>query len=166
MFSRNCPDCGKLLVYKWNCELRVANERNSCCKSCRTTRANKSPNRKNSLSSNPYWKGHEEIPRAWFSKYFLKAGRKKKREGTISMEDVWNLYLKQDKKCALTGIPISFEKTNVGYSASIDRIDSNIEYHLYNIQLVHKDINLMKNHFNEDYFISMCQKVVSTRIKE
>ena len=69
-------------------------------------------------------------------------------------------------KCALTGIPISFEKTNVGYSASIDRIDSNIEYHLYNIQLVHKDINLMKNHFNEDYFISMCQKVVNTRLKE
>jgi hypothetical protein len=161
MFIRNCPDCGKELSYKWNCELRVANERNSVCKSCRTIRANKSPNRKNTLSNNPFWKGHEEIPRAWFSKYFLKAGRKKKRTGTITMQDVWELYLKQDKKCALTGIPISFTKDENGYSASIDRIDSKKEYVLENVQLVHKDVNLMKNHFNQEYFIDMCKKVAS-----
>lgn len=75
------------------------------------------------------------------------------------------MYVKQDKKCALTGIPLSFERNEKGCSASIDRIDSNIEYHLENIQLVHKDINLMKNHFNEDYFIDMCEKVVNTRRK-
>ena len=158
MFTRNCPDCNKVLTYKWNCELRVANERNSVCKSCRTARANKSPNRKNSLSANPCWQGHEEIPRAWFSKYFLKKGSRK-RTGTITMQDVWDMYLKQDKKCALSGVPISFEKTEQGYSASIDRIDSSKEYDIDNVQLVHKDINLMKNRFNQDYYINMCKLV-------
>ena len=69
------------------------------------------------------------------------------------------MYIKQDKKCALTGVPISFEKTELGYSASIDRIDSKKEYDLDNVQLVHKDVNLMKNRFDQDYFISMCKLV-------
>ena len=138
-------------------------ELNSVCKSCRTVRANKSVRRYSKGSANPFWKGYEEIPQNWFSKYFQRGSRK--RTGTITIKDVWELYIKQDKKCALTGIPLSFERNEKGCSASIDRIDSNIEYHLGNIQLVHKDVNLMKNHFNEDYFIDMCEKVVNTRRK-
>lgn len=160
MFTRNCPDCGKEIQYKWNCELKVANERNSICKSCRTTRANKSPKRLNKLSDNPFWKGYEDIPQSWFSKYFQRSNRH--RTGTITIQDVWQLYLKQGKKCALTGVPLSFEKTDKGYSASIDRIDSKQEYVLSNIQLVHKDVNLMKNHFNQEYFIDVCKKVALT----
>jgi hypothetical protein len=156
-FTRNCPDCEKLITYKWNCELRVALERNSCCKSCRTARANRSKKRKNTLNNNPYWGGYEEIPQSWFSKYFIRANRK--RTGTITIKDVWEMYLAQDKKCALTKVPISFEKTELGYSASIDRIDSKKEYDLENVQLVHKDLNLMKNRFDQDYFISMCKLV-------
>lgn len=157
MFYRNCPDCDKIITYKWNCQLLLANKRNSVCKSCRTKRANKSPNRKNKLQDNHLWKGFEEIPQSWFSKYFQRANRK--RTGTITIQDVWHLYLKQGKRCALSGVPISFEKTEQGYSASIDRIDSSLEYEINNIQLVHKDINLMKNHFNQDYFIKMCKYI-------
>jgi len=157
MFTRSCPDCNKELTYKWACELRVANERNSCCKSCRTARANKSPNRKNRLQDNPYWHGYEEIPFSWFSKYFLRKGRP--RTGTITLKDVWELYLKQNKRCALTNQPISFTKTDLGYSASIDRIDSSKEYDIDNVQLVHKDLNMMKNKYSQDYFIAMCKLV-------
>jgi len=161
MFIRNCPDCNKELQYKWNCELQLAIKRNSCCKSCRTVRANKSLNRKNRLQDNPHWLGYEEIPFSWFSKYFLRQGKSKKRTGTITIKDVWNLYVKQNKHCALTGLPISFAKTETGISASIDRIDSSKEYDIENIQLVHKDVNLMKNKFSQDYFINICKLVAN-----
>ena len=159
MFTRNCPDCNKELTYRWNCELKRANQNNSVCKSCRTVRANKSIRRYSKGKDNPFWKGYEEIPQNWFSKYFQRGSRK--RKGTITIEDVWNIYLKQNKKCALSGVAISFEKTELGYSASIDRIDSLKEYHLGNIQLVHKDINLMKNHFDQSYFIATCKLIAN-----
>jgi len=159
MFTRNCPDCGKILTYKWKYQLRVANERNSVCKSCRTVRANKSVRRYSKGADNPFWKGYEEIPQSWFSKYFQRSNRK--RTGTITIEDVWDVYIKQGKRCALSGVPISFTKDDLGYSASIDRIDSKKEYELGNVQLVHKDINLMKNSFNQEYFIDMCKKISS-----
>ena len=154
MFYRECPDCHKVLEYKWNCELRVAEERKSVCKSCRTTRANKSSKRNASMENNPAWKGYKEIPMGWFSKYFLRKGRN--RTGDVTLEDIWDMYELQDMKCALSGVPISFKKTESGISASIDRIDSNKEYTKDNIQLVHKDVNIMKNKFKQVDFIEFC----------
>lgn len=161
MYTKLCPDCHKELSYKWPCALKRSIELNSTCKSCRTRKANLSIRRYNKGPDNPFWKGYESIPQSWFSKYFQRANRK--RTGSITIEDVWRLYIKQDKKCALTGLPLSFTKTSLGISASIDRIDSSKEYILENIQLVHKDINLMKNHFKEEYFIEMCSLVHITR---
>lgn len=110
---------------------------------------------------NPAWKGYKEIPFAWFSKYFIR--KNKKREGNITIEDVYQIWIKQNKKCNLSGLDIDFIRRENGISASIDRIDSNQEYTLSNIQLVHKDINLMKNHFNQDYFLKICEKITNER---
>lgn len=46
---------------------------------------------------------------------------------------------------------------------AIDRIDSNLDYHLVNIQIVHKDVNLMKNRFSQDYFLDICKKITDYR---
>jgi hypothetical protein len=116
-------------------------------------------------SNNPSWKGHEEIPSSWFNRF----KRYAKSDFQITIEDVWNLYIEQDRKCKLTGLPISFvneyirgDKYNgVKCTASIDRIDSSKGYLLDNIQLVHKDVNIMKNSFDQDYFISLC-KLITT----
>jgi len=54
--------------------------------------------------------------------------------------------------CALSGVKLD-ENT-----WSPDRIDSKKGYTKENLQFVHKDINLMKNKFPEDYFIEMCKK--------
>jgi hypothetical protein len=117
-----------------------------------------------STDKNPSWKGYEEIPLSWFNGF----KRRSKREFEITIEDVWELYLKQDKKCMLTGMDISFKNTRTrGYkelgtscTASIDRIDSSKGYILSNIQLVHKDVNIMKNAFDQSYLISLCKAVV------
>ena len=117
----------------------------------------------NKNEKNPAWKGYKEIPYAWFSKYFERKG--KKRHGTISLEYVYNLWVKQNKRCSLSGLEIDFVKREDGISASIDRIDSNVDYVEGNIQLVHKNVNLMKNNFDQNYFLDMCQKITDERKK-
>lgn len=116
---------------------------------------------------NIHFKGYKEIPGSWFGRY---SNRSKKFEFNITIEDVYNKWIKQDKKCALSGIDINFKNTNskktrhrydLVCTASLDRIDSKKGYLINNIQLVHKDINMMKKEYNQDYFIEMCRLVYS-----
>lgn len=112
------------------------------------------------MEKNPAWKGYKEIPYGWFSKYFERnTKRANKRSGDVTIQQVHEIWLKQDKKCALTGLPIDWEKRENGITCSIDRINSDKEYTIDNVQLVHKDVNLMKNHFKQDYFIRLCRLV-------
>jgi hypothetical protein len=129
------------------------------CKSCRSTIANKSPKRNNKKQNNSQWKGYNEIPYNWFSRYFERKGRKKKHSGDINIEQVYELWIKQNKKCALSGVLIGFYDCGTNHTCSIDRIDSLKEYTLDNIQLVHKDVNIMKNKFDNQYFINMCKNI-------
>ena len=41
-------------------------------------------------------------------------------------------------------------------TASVDRIDSSKGYIADNIQILHKDINVMKWDFTQDYFLHLC----------
>lgn len=117
---------------------------------------------KRSGAGNSNWRGFKDIPGSFVQRYSRKV-RNKGMEWNLSLEYLNNMYLEQDRKCALTGIPISFENENleVGYkcTASIDRIDSKKGYIIGNVQLVHKDINMMKNKYNQEYFIEMCKLV-------
>jgi hypothetical protein len=110
-------------------------------------------------SNNNSWKGYEEIPASWITR-FKHYAKKKNNCFEITPEDVWKLYLNQKQKCALTGLDISFKKVGKAvYTASIDRIDSSKGYITDNIQLVHKDVNMMKNAFDQTYFIELCKAV-------
>jgi hypothetical protein len=83
-----------------------------------------------------------------------------------------DLYDKQNGKCALSGqfleIPSSdLKKADWRRSncISIDRIDSSKGYEEGNMQIVHKDINYMKQEFGQDYYIKMCKAVAKTHTK-
>lgn len=98
----------------------------------------------------------------------INGARKRKLSFNITMEQAWELYNIQNKKCALSGLDIIFEPNcvhnkNVDYrrirTASLDRINSKLGYELTNIQWVHKDVNLMKNSFDEDYFKKICKLI-------
>jgi len=92
---------------------------------------------------------------------------RKTRKFEITIEEAWQLYLIQNRKCALSGIDINFCKIGLsrpGYrkkyqTASLDRIDSTKDYTLDNIQWIHKDINRMKNIYEQNYFINMCKLI-------
>lgn len=82
----------------------------------------------------------------------------------LTIEDLYYKLISQNFKCALSG-----ELLNVLHiqpknsNASIDRIDSNQGYTYNNIQWVTKDVNKMKNDFNQEYFIEICNKIAKTQ---
>jgi hypothetical protein len=115
-------------------------------------------------AGNPAFVGYGIVPGRFANRFIKK--KSPKEPCTITAKDIEELYFKQHQKCALTGLPISFENTNIrtrdlSCTASIDRIDSSRGYTLGNIQLVHKDVNTMKNAFEQEYFIKMCKLIVS-----
>jgi len=79
----------------------------------------------------------------------------------LTQEDAFELLKKQEYKCALSGEPIAVDRDNPGTTASLDRIDSTQDYSLSNVQWVHKYVNLMKQSFSQEYFISICKKVAA-----
>jgi len=100
--------------------------------------------------------GHKEISGSRWASWRIGA-EKRKLDFKVSVQYAWKLFLKQDKKCALSGLPITFEKGN--QSASLDRIDSSKGYTPSNIQWVHKNINRMKWDMDETDFIKCCNVV-------
>lgn len=129
------------------------------CKSCRSATANRSSLRNQKRENNPAWKGYNEIPYGWFSNYFERKSKRKQKVGDITIEQVYDLWMTQDKKCALSGISIGFYDDGKTHTCSIDRIDSSKNYTIDNIQLVHKHVNLMKNKFDNNYFIEICSRI-------
>ena len=87
----------------------------------------------------------------------------------MTIEYIDSLLNEQHHVCAISGMPIhlSSEKRrskDFCNTASLDRIDSKMGYELGNVQWVHKDVNLMKNYFSNEYFISVC-KLISAKNK-
>lgn len=94
-------------------------------------------------------------------------------EFNISQEFLWNLFLKQDKKCKISGLDITLSNKlvknhsdNQNISASVDRIDSNKGYTEDNVQWVHKYINIMKGALSDDTFISICNIISKYNINK
>ena len=129
--------------------------RNNETKSCGCLHYSKRNHHKN-------WLGTENISKTFFNSI---------RSGAVSrniffdiiITDLEFLFIKQNKKCALSGIDLIFSnvtknKFGIG-NASLDRIDSNIGYVKNNIQWVDKRINIMKNKIDESEFIELCTKI-------
>lgn len=107
-------------------------------------------------------KGFEEISgHFWYN--ILACAKNRNKIFEITIEDAWNQFLKQNRKCAITGVELFFHKPREIISvttASLDRIDSTKGYTKDNIQWVHKVINIMKFDLKEEEFINWCKLVV------
>jgi len=107
------------------------------------------------------WTGYEEIPMHYFSR-IKKGAIDRGFDFDISIEDIWDLFIKQNRRCKLSGVLLMFSPTNKTkklQTASLDRIDSNIGYNMENIQWIHKHLNTMKWHLFNDDFINWCHAV-------
>ena len=149
-YTKHCPICNALQTYGRKGHLDDAIRGNWKCKSC-------------SSHDNNFKGKYNLIPYTWFN-IKKKCGISRGYDWTITIEDIWNLYEAQEGVCALSGIPITWANKGLTATASIDRIDSTEGYVLENIQLVHKDVNFMKQRFEQDYFINMC-KAIADKVK-
>jgi len=109
---------------------------------------------------------HHTIPGSYFSR--LSFGAKNRGiDFDITMDEAWSLFVKQKRKCKLSGLPLRFHLHGERMSeqtASLDRIDSALGYSVRNCQWLHKDINKMKLDHDQDLFIRYCKLVAKNSV--
>jgi hypothetical protein len=74
----------------------------------------------------------------------------------ITKEFAYNLFVKQNSKCAISGVDINLLWDTGERTASLDRINSFGHYTEDNVQWVHKDINQMKMAMSDEELINWC----------
>ena len=87
----------------------------------------------------------------------------------LDIQYLWGLYLKQNKRCALTGDALiltpAYKNSNVNWGvvdASLDRIDNTKGYEIGNVWWVHKTANRFKNNYSMEELLSLCKKIILT----
>ena len=110
---------------------------------------------------NGQWKGYKDIGAKVF--YHIRKGAEARNiPFQITIEDIWEQYIKQDKKCTLSGKELTFLDSGEfsGTSnCSLDRIDSNKGYTKDNICWIYRPLNRFKNIYSTEEFINMCTMV-------
>ena len=107
--------------------------------------------------------GHEEIRgRRW--SHIKSHARTRGLEFSVTIKYAWKLYEKQNRKCALSGLPIEFDKNGGNTSASLDRINSSLGYIEGNVQWTHKLVNKMKWDFSQQEFLNFCRLVAERKV--
>lgn len=74
----------------------------------------------------------------------------------ITVEDIDAMHQEQDGLCVYSGLPIGWSESGWDHTASIDRIDNSLGYTLDNVQLVHKEVNMMRGSLEDNRFRELC----------
>lgn len=149
---KHCPSCGTLQSYLRKNYAEESFKAEKECKSC--------SNKKTENCSRGFY---EDIRLSWFNK-FQSSAELRNLAFTLTPAYLWDLFKEQDYQCSLTGWPIGWAHVGSNHTASIDRIDSDKGYVVGNVQLVHKDVNMAKQQYSQEYFIELC-KAVADKVK-
>lgn len=147
----------------WKCKCECGQEKDMPLTYLRNRTPYHSCGCRTHLSGNKsiYWKGIGDLSGDYFASVKQKA-RTRNIDFNITIQEMWDKFLSQDKKCAYTGIELDFTLKSRGKlkgTASLDRIDSSKGYTIDNIQWVHKDLNIMKMDLKQEQFIKYCHLV-------
>lgn len=117
---------------------------------------------KRSGNKSPLWAGFKCVPHVFFYRC-KQSAIKRSIDFDLNIEDIYNLYILQNKKCKLSNIELHFgsQKKKEFRNSSLDRINSDLGYYVNNIQLIDSKINIMKKDFSLDHFYNMCNLVVN-----
>lgn len=160
--------CGKELFVRAGF---LKSGRQNSCKSCGSKRIYAEA-KKNGTRTGFLMEGHHGVGDISKTVYGVNRRRAKKAgwEWSVSIEFLWELYIRQNRKCALSGLDIWFtskrKKSNIDWSlmnASLDRIDSSKGYTEGNVQWTHKEYNRFKNNYSMRDFKDMCIKVSNNK---
>lgn len=117
----------------------------------------------NSNGQSSRWTGYGEVRGCFFSA-MRKGAAARNLEFTITIEQIWELFLSQNRKCALSGVDLNFAQNDKDHkagltTASLDRKDSKRGYTIDNVQWVHKWVNIMKQDMSDDELIGWCHLI-------
>lgn len=155
-YYKPCPECGIMQSYLRKNYALESLRLKKLCKKC-----------SNKKTDNCHRGWHRNIRISWFNK-FKTCAETRGIFWNLSIDDVADIMESQNYKCNLTGLGIEFPESGHPQKspASIDRIDSKVGYIKDNIQLVVKDINMMKQGYSQKHFIDLCRYVTeNTKIK-
>jgi hypothetical protein len=143
----NCKTCTKCGVEKLLSEFytREYGTRNDCKQCTGKTSA------KNKIGKIPL---HEREINSRLKNLYTKA-RLRTKSFLISLDDLSDIWRKQDGRCAYTKLPL-LATANQFNTVSLDRVDSSKGYVVGNIQLVCAAINKMKQEYSEEMFVLFC----------
>lgn len=137
-------DCGTE-AYKLPVELLYTN-RDFCCEKCARKKSTYDLTVKNGRKGDLTKTEYNRLKRSAEVRNLL---------FEVTMEYLWDLFLKQNNTCAITGDYMN----NIG-EASLDRINSDLGYVENNVQWVTKQANLSKHIMSMDQLYGFCRKVL------
>lgn len=106
------------------------------------------------------YKGYHDLSGKRFSDIIYSA-KKRNINFDLKIEYLWDLFVAQDKKCALSKVDIfMFRNRKHKSTASLDRIDSTKGYEVGNVQWLHKDVNNMKGSLTQTQCIELCKNII------
>lgn len=108
---------------------------------------------------NGVWSGYGGIPGKYWRSVCRNAATRSLEFG-ITIEYAWDLFLRQDGRCALSGVPLRFRVGTHSGTASLDRIESVHGYVPGNVQWVHKQVNVMKSDMPDHELVEWCRLIV------
>lgn len=139
--NRRCSDCKKVKLFIF---FDQKHKRRQCLK-CKTAQAVHRVNRS---------------PKSYIRNLVVQLRYSRKKQGhkwDIGKKEIYQLYLNQEGKCALSGVEMTHFRTNKeegDTNISIDRIDPEGQYVISNIQLVCKRVNYMKHNKDQKTFLN------------
>jgi len=99
-------------------------------------------------------------PKSYIRNLVVQLRYSRKKQGhkwAVTKKEIYELFLKQEGKCALSGVKMTHVRTHDvkgDTNISIDRIDPEGLYVLANIQLVCKRVNYMKHNKDQKTFLN------------
>lgn len=101
--------------------------------------------------------------------YLKRKAKERNLPFEVTKEELWNLYLKQAGKCALSGVDITItneinKQHNLNkqkMTASLDRIDNSKGYTIDNVQWIHKILNHMRRQYSVEEYVHWCTLVAN-----
>ena len=157
LWYRTCPNCEKPKGYVSKYDMARWHHKKTFCKSCarRTGKIYK-----NTFTFN------------WYNRFKngskLRLDPNGKHKWELSMEDVYQVIKRQKGKCFYTGEKLDFQVFGEqgDITASIDRVNSDVNYTKENICICLKEINLMKGSMDIQRFLVLCEKIADKDNKD
>jgi hypothetical protein len=151
-YAKNCPSCGVQQTYLRKNYAVASEELGKVCKSC----SNKN------LGSNSHKGFYKGVLRASFVHKYKTGAETRNIEWNVTFNYLADLLIEQDFKCALSDAPL--DAMEIVNNCSLDRIDSSKGYIEGNVQWVTSMVNMCKQSYTQEDFVTMC-KAVADKVK-